>query len=97
MTKKSKIMRRGYRSWKIAETSKLILCISYLLAIILTVITVIGAFTDKSMEYVVQIALASYGEVAAANIWYFKKAARENIFKNIPKEYLEGIDLNNLI
>ena len=64
------------------ETSKLILVISYLISITLTVIVVIGAFTDKNMEYVVQIALASYVEVSASNVWYYKKATRENIFKN---------------
>lgn len=79
------------------ETSKLILIISYLISVTLTVIVVIGAFTDKSMEYVVQIALASYLEVSASNVWYYKKATRENVFKNLPADKLESIDLNNLI
>ena len=79
------------------ETSKLILLISYVISLILTVIVVIGAFTDSSMEYVVQIALASYLELSACNVWYLKKACRENIFKNLPEKYLEGIDINTLI
>lgn len=79
------------------ETSKLILVISYLISITLTVIVIIGAFYDKDMEYVVQIALASYVEVSASNVWYYKKATRENIFKNLPKKYLENVDINNLI
>ena len=79
------------------ETSKLILTVSYFISIVLTVIVVIGAFTDKNMEYVVQIALASYVEVSASNVWYYKKATRENIFKNLPKKYLENLDINNLI
>ena len=79
------------------ETSKLILLISYLISITLTVIVVIGAFIDKDMGYVVQIALASYLEVGASNIWYYKKATRENIFKNLPEKYLENIDVNNLV
>ena len=79
------------------ETSKLILVISYLISITLTVIVIIGAFYDKNMEYVVQIALASYVEVSASNVWYYKKATRENIFKNLPKKYLENVDINNLI
>ena len=79
------------------ETSKLILVISYLISITLTVIVIIGAFYDKDMEYVVQIALASYVEVSASNVWYYKKATRENIFKNLPKKYLEQVDVNNLI
>lgn len=79
------------------ETSKLILIVSYAISIILTVIVVIGAFIDKDMGYVVQIALASYVEVSACNIWYYKKATRENIFKHIPDKYLEDIDINNLL
>lgn len=79
------------------ETSKLILIVSYLMCLILTIIVVLGAFIDKDMSNVVQIALASYAEVAASNVWYYKKAARENIFKNIPEKYLENIDINNLI
>lgn len=89
-------MRLEFQLSKV-ETSKLILTVSYLISIVLTVIVVIGAFTDKNMEYVVQIALASYVEVSASNVWYYKKATRENIFKNLPKKYLENVDINNLI
>ena len=79
------------------ETSKLILIVSYMISITLTVIVVLGAFIEKDMGYVVQIALASYVEVGASNIWYYKKATRENIFKHIPEKYLENIDVNNLV
>ncbi len=89
-------MRLEFQLSKV-ETSKLILTVSYFISIVLTVIVVIGAFTDKNMEYVVQIALASYVEVSASNVWYYKKATRENIFKNLPKKYLENVDINNLI
>lgn len=89
-------MRLEFQLSKV-ETSKLILTVSYFISIVLTVIVVIGAFTDKNMEYVVQIALASYVEVSASNVWYYKKATRENIFKNLPNKYLENVDINNLI
>jgi uncharacterized membrane protein len=79
------------------ETSKLILLVSYLISLILTVIVVIGAFLGFSMEYVVQIALASYLELSASNVFYFKKSCRENIFKNLPEKYLESVDINSLI
>lgn len=88
--------KRGYHLWNI-ETSKLILLVSYVIAVILTVIVVIGTFLDKDMSNVTQIALISWGEVTASNIWYYKKAARENVFKNIPEKYLENIDINNLL
>ena len=48
---------------KKTETSKLILIVSYCISILLTVIVVVGAFIDKDMSHVVQIALASYVEV----------------------------------
>lgn len=88
--------RHVYRCWRI-ETSKLILLVSYLISIILTVIVVIGAFTGFNMEYVTQIALVSYAELSASNVFYFKKATRENIFKNLPEDKLEMIDINNLV
>ena len=89
-------MKQELPLWK-KETSKLILAVSYIISILLTLIVVIGAFIEKDMAYVVQIALASYVEVSASNIWYYKKATRENIFKNIPTKYLENIDVNNLL
>ena len=79
------------------ETSKLILTVSYFISIVLTVIVIIGAFKELDMSNVTQIALASYIEVSASNVWYYKKATRENIFKNLPKKYLENVDINNLI
>lgn len=79
------------------ETSKLILLISYAISVTLTVLVVIGAIVGWDMGYVVQLALVSYGEVTASNIWYYKKASRENIFKNIPEKYLETLDINNLV
>lgn len=79
------------------ETSKLILYISYINAIALTLIVIIGTFFNFDMANVVQVALASYGEVAVCNAFYLKKATRENIFKNLPEKYLESIDINNLI
>lgn len=79
------------------ETSKLILLVSYINAIVLTLVVIIGTFLGFDMSNVTQITLLAWGEVTACNIWYLKKATRENIFKNLPKDYLEYIDLNNLI
>ena len=79
------------------ETSKLIILTSYLISISLTVVVIVGTFLGFDMSNVTQITLLSYGEVTASNIFYFKKSGRENIFKNLPKEYLEKVDINNLI
>lgn len=90
-------MKPDLRLSKKIETSKLILLISYLVSISLTVIVIIGAFTGYDMDCVTQIALASYAEISASNIFYFKKSTRENIFKNLPKEYKDQVDINNLL
>ena len=79
------------------ETSKLILCVSYVNAFILTLIVIIGTFLSFEMSNVTQITLASWAEVAVCNTFYLKKACRENIFKHLPEKYLESIDFNNLI
>lgn len=82
------------------ETSKLILIVSYFVAVTLTAIVVYGAFAEVDMSNVVQITLVAWGEVAASNVWYYKKAGRENVFKNLnklPKETREQIDINQLL
>ena len=89
-------MKHVFQFWKI-ETSKLILLVSYLISLVLTLVVIIGAFTGFSMEFVTQIALASYVELSASNVFYFKKSCRENIFKNLPEKYLENVDINNLV
>ena len=68
-----------------------------MISVILTVIVIVGTFLNFDMSNVTQIALASYVEVSASNIFYYKKATRENIFKHLPEKYLDNIDLNNLI
>lgn len=90
-------MRRLRKSTRKHETSKIILLVSYLIAIALTIVCIVGAFLDKDMTSVAQITLAAYVEVSASNVWYLKKAMRENIFKNLPKEKAEQIDPNNLL
>mgnify|MGYP003294951875 CR=1 FL=1 len=79
------------------ETSKLIILSSYLISLALTVVVIVGTFLSFDMSNVTQIALISYGEVTASNIFYFKKSGRENIFKNLPKELLDRVDINNLV
>ena len=79
------------------ETSKKLLVASYLICIVLTTIVIIGTFLNFDMGNVTNICLAAYAEVAASNVWYYKKATRENIFKNLPKKYLDQVDVNNLI
>ena len=82
------------------ETSKKILFISYIVAIILTVIVVIGSFIDYDMTNITTIASLAWGEVAASNIFYFKKAAKENVPKviaSLDKNLQNQIDINQLL
>lgn len=90
-------MRRDLQLLKRIETSKLILLVSYLISISLTLIVIIGTFTGYDMDCVTQIALGSYAEISASNIFYFKKATRENVFKHLPADKLECVDINNLV
>ena len=82
------------------ETSKKILFISYIVAIILTVIVVIGSFIDYDMTNITTIASLAWGEVATSNIFYFKKAAKENVPKviaSLDKNLQNQIDINQLL
>ena len=88
---------RRWKKPKKVETSKLIITISYVISLVLTIIVVVGTFLNHDMGYVTQIALASYLELSASNVWYFKKATRENVFKNLPKDKTDQIDVNNLL
>lgn len=82
------------------ETSKLILIVSYAMAVILTVIVIYGAFTYLDMSNVVQLALAAWAEVAATNVFYYRKAGRENvlkIYKSLPEDAKTQVDINQII
>ena len=82
------------------ETSKKILLISYIVAIVLTVIVVIGSFIDHDMTNITTIASLAWGEIAASNIFYFKKAAKENVPKviaSLDKDLQNQVDINQLL
>lgn len=82
------------------ETSKLILIVSYFAAITLTVIVVYGAFTELDMSNVVQITTVAWAEVAASNVFYYRKAGRENVLKiakSLPTELKEQVDINQIL
>lgn len=82
------------------ETSKLILIVSYIIAIVLTCIVVVGTFMDLDISNVTSITLASWVEVSASNVWYLKKAGRENVIKiynSLPQEVKEQVDINQML
>lgn len=82
------------------ETSKKILLVSYIIAIILTAIVVVGSFTPYDMSNITTIASLSYAELSFSNVWYYKKAAKENVPKviaSLPKEFQDQVDINSLL
>ena len=81
-------------------TSKLILIVSYTVAITLSAIVVYGAFIGSDMTHVAVIAGMAWAEVAAANVWYYKKAEKENIIKialSLSEKLKQSIDIGQII
>jgi len=82
------------------ETSKKILLASYISAIVLTIVLVVGTFFNLDMSNITTIAALAWGEGATCNIWYLKKSAKENVPKvlgSLPKEIWEQIDINQIL
>lgn len=82
------------------ETSKIILLVSYAIAIVLTLIVIIGSFTMYDMSNITTIACLAYAELSASNIFYYKKAAKENVPKvisSLSEEFKSQVDINQLL
>ena len=92
-----------YKSKKI-ETSKKILIISYILAIVLTLLVVICSFAEIECSNITTLAGSAWIEVSAANIFYYTMCKRLNvpkvmmgIYRDLPSELKEQVDINSLI
>ena len=86
------------------ETSKKILVISYILAIILTIIVVICTFSNIECGYITTLASAAWLEISASNVFYYTMCKRLNvpkvimgIYTDLPPELREQVDVNNLL
>lgn len=83
------------------EFSKKIILASYILAMGLTLITVIAMLLDRIVDPIVPIVLASWAEVSVANGFYYWKAKAENkikIAKSITDEEAERIShISNIL
>lgn len=89
---------------KKTETSKKILAVSYILAVILTVIVVICTFMNAECGYITTLAGAAWLEVSASNVFYYTMCKRLNvpkiimgIYEDLPSELKEQVDINNLL
>ena len=82
------------------ETSKILLLISYTITIILTILVVVGTFMSLDITNLTQITALSYGETSCCTVWYYKKAAKENVPKviaGLPQFFQEQVDVNQLL
>ena len=86
------------------ETSKLLLWISYVIAIILTLIIIGCTFLQIECSNIVSIIGYSYAEVAAVNAFYLNMNKRLNvpkitmtIYQDLPQELKDQVDINNLL
>jgi len=86
------------------ETSKKILIISYILAIILTLLVVICTFCGIECGYITTLASAAWLEVSASNVFYYTMCKRLNvpkvvmgIYGDLPQELKNQVDINNLL
>jgi len=82
------------------ECSKKIILASYIITIILTAIVIVGTFMNYEVSNITTLASLSYAELSFSNVWYYKKAAKENVPKilgGLPKELWEQIDINQLL
>lgn len=82
------------------DCSKKILIISYSVAIFLTLFMLIGIVRGLDVSPIENICLASWGEVTAANSFYYIKSKVENRIKligSLPQELKEQVDINQII
>lgn len=89
---------------KKTETSKKILIISYVLAIILTLLVVICSFTGIECSNITTLAGAAWLEVSASNVFYYTMCKRLNvpkvimgIYGDLPNELKSQVEINTLL
>lgn len=86
------------------ETSKKILIISYVLAIILTIIVVICTFIGIECGNITTLAGAAWIEVSASNVFYYTMCKRLNvpkvimgIYTDLPQDLKSQVEINSLL
>lgn len=82
------------------DCSKKILIVSYTVAISLTLFMLIGIVLKLDVSPIENITLASWGEVTAANSFYYIKSKVENrlkIISSLPQELKENVDINQIL
>ena len=76
-----KTVKKNTRENDKFTTSKKIVFISYAIGLVLTIVTVVGAFKGYDVSTIGMVTLAAYAEITASNAFYFWKAKKENTMK----------------
>lgn len=86
------------------ETSKKILLVSYIIAIILTLIVIVCTFSGIECGNITTLASATWVEISVANTFYYTMCKRINvpkvimgIYKDLPDDLKNDVDINNLL
>lgn len=86
------------------ETSKLLLWISYIVAISLTILVITCTFLNIECSNIASIIPYSFAEVSAVNTFYLVMNKRLNapkvvmgLYNDLPDELKEQVDINNLL
>lgn len=82
------------------RTSKLILVVDFVVAIVLTAVVIVGAWTGRDMSQVATVAACWDAQLAAAVGFYYWKAKNENRSKyamKLVKELAEQYGIENVV
>lgn len=63
------------------ETSKKIIAASYIIGVLLTILTIVGIVFGYDVTSLSIITGAAYAEISVSNAFYYNKAKKENLLK----------------
>lgn len=104
LEKNNKVKKNSKDKHRKMETSKKLVWLSWVVAIILTLLVIICTPLGIDCTNLTTITGYSWAEVAAANIFYYTMVKRlnapkviMNIYNDLPEKLKEQVDINNLL
>lgn len=86
------------------EFSKSMIVLSYVIGITLTLIVIICSVLGIECGNITSVAMAAWGEIAAANVFYYSMNKKINapkvvmyLYQDLPDELKEQVDINGLL
>lgn len=86
------------------EFSKAMIVLSYVIGITLSAIVIVLSILGIECSSIASIAMASWGEIAAANVFYYSMNKKINapkvvmyLYEDLPDELKEQVDINGLL